>query len=663
MKKLIFLLLLLPAIVQAQTGIVQGREFRYNPKTAVTYAPYPGDSSVIMINRATGKFFRTHITGGGGGGTPGGGTTTHQYNNAGAFGGTNMTYNNATGQNILAGSSNTTHFIIRANATQSNANPLFKLQSSGGTDLLWMHSDNQVNTFIGVSSGSVNNFAGGGTDNTGVGLETLANNTTGSLNTAIGKRSLIMNVTGSGNSALGAGAAQKTTGSYNVAMGYHALLENTTASKNTAIGTVALVNKTGGDENTAVGYQASGAATGAYSNITAIGAYSLIQCVGNFNTALGSNTLYSNISGTNNTALGYAAGYNNLGSRNVFVGFFSGFNETGSDKLYIANSNTSTPLIGGDFSTGVVNIHSTSLYPFCLKDITATGVGGHIYGSSMRFSANRSVGGETTTAYITGALNDTSNAAYKSYLAFATTQVSDGTTERMRLTHDGNLLVGTTSNSGYRLDVIGPSKLTGALTHNTTNASDAAYATTTADYYIFLPDITANRVITLPSAASSTGRILKIWNKNSAAFTWSFNAAVKDASSADVTNLNNDTWYEITSDGTNWNLVTRNKSVFSTASTASLTVNVDDFETTVITALAANLTINAPTGTPINGQTTLLFRIKDNGTSRTLTFNAIFRAIGVTLPAATTIGKTMYIGAIWNGTDSKYDVVSVNEEL
>lgn len=314
-------------------------------------------------------------------------------------------------------------------------------------------------------------------------------------------------------------------------------------------------------------------------------------------------------------------------------------------------------------STNVYTLSSGSLYPFILRDNTAIGVGGHIYGSSVLFSANRSVGGETTTAYITGALNDTTNAAYKSYLAFATTQVSDGTAERMRLTHDGNLLVGTTSNNGYKLDVIGPTKLTGAITHNATNASNAAYAVTTADYYIFLPDITANRVITLPSAASSTGRTMKIWNKNSTAFTWSFSTAVKDAASADVTNLNNDAWYDISSDGTNWNLVTRNKSVFLTASTASLTVNVDDFETAVITALAANLTINAPTGTPVNGQTTILFRIEDNGTSRTLTFNSVFRAIGVTLPAATTAGKTMYIGAIWNGTDSKYDVVSVNEEL
>lgn len=212
------------------------------------------------------------------------------------------------------------------------------------------------------------------------------------------------------------------------------------------------------------------------------------------------------------------------------------------------------------------------------------------------------------------------------------------------------------NNGGGKFDLTGRS-------FPTVSTGDVAYSIVANDIYIFCDEITANRVLTLPAAASNPGRVIKIWNKNSAAFTWSFSTAVKDASSADVTNLNNDSWYELTSDGTNWNIISRNKTVFSVASTASLTINADDYESAVVTALAANLTINAPTGTPINGQTTLLFRIKDNGTSRTLTFNAVFRAIGVTLPAATTIGKTMYIGAIWNGTDSKYDVVSVNEEL
>ena len=48
--------------------------------------------------------------------------------------------------------------------------------------------------------------------------------------------------------------------------------------------------------------------------------------------------------------LGAFSGQENLsGSNNVFLGHNSGYNEKGSNKLYIDNSDTSTPLIWGDF--------------------------------------------------------------------------------------------------------------------------------------------------------------------------------------------------------------------------------------------------------------------------------------------------------------------------
>ncbi len=42
---------------------------------------------------------------------------------------------------------------------------------------------------------------------------------------------------------------------------------------------------------------------------------------------------------------------------NVFLGYNSGYSETGSNKLYIENSNSGAPLIGGDFSTNRVGIN------------------------------------------------------------------------------------------------------------------------------------------------------------------------------------------------------------------------------------------------------------------------------------------------------------------
>jgi hypothetical protein len=102
--------------------------------------------------------------------------------------------------------------------------------------------------------------------------------------------------------------------------------------------------------------------------------------------------------------------------------------------------------------------------------------------------------------------------------------------------------------------------------------------------------------------------------------------------------------------------------VVTTASTSTLTIDSDVTDVATVTALAANLTIAAPTGTPTAGQPPLLIRIKDNGTARTLTWNAVFAAIGVTLPTTTVINKYVYVMAIWNEQSSKWDVLAVGQE-
>lgn len=94
---------------------------------------------------------------------------------------------------------------------------------------------------------------------------------------------------------------------------------------------------------------------------------------------------------------------------------------------------------------------------------------------------------------------------------------------------------------------------------------------------------------------------------------------------------------------------------------SSITPDVTSHDIIAFSALAANLTINAPTGTPANGQA-LLFRFKDNGTARSLTWNGIYRAIGVSIPNATVASKTYYVAARYNSTDTKWDVLSVGRE-
>lgn len=83
------------------------------------------------------------------------------------------------------------------------------------------------------------------------------------------------------------------------------------------------------------------------------------------------------------------------------------------------------------------------------------------------------------------------------------------------------------------------------------------------------------------------------------------------------------------------------------------------------TALSANLTFNADSGTPRDGQK-IMFRIKDNGSARTLTWTTgttnSFRAVGITLPTSTVASKTLYVGAIYNSSDSRWDVIATSLE-
>lgn len=101
---------------------------------------------------------------------------------------------------------------------------------------------------------------------------------------------------------------------------------------------------------------------------------------------------------------------------------------------------------------------------------------------------------------------------------------------------------------------------------------------------------------------------------------------------------------------------------FTTITTATtITPTADDSDYYAATALGAAATIAAPSGTPSAGQR-LVIRLKDDGTGRALTWNAIYRAIGVTLPTTTVAGKTHYIFFIYNATDTKRDAVQVNAQ-
>ena len=99
------------------------------------------------------------------------------------------------------------------------------------------------------------------------------------------------------------------------------------------------------------------------------------------------------------------------------------------------------------------------------------------------------------------------------------------------------------------------------------------------------------------------------------------------------------------------------QSVTSAATVTPTTLN----DEVVITAQAVALALANPIGTAVQGQS-LIIRIKDNGTARAITYDTQYRAIGVTLPTTTVISKTVYLGFIYNSTDTKWDCIGVSQQ-
>jgi hypothetical protein len=254
------------------------------------------------------------------------------------------------------------------------------------------------------NSGYTNNFSLGkdalksnlnGVSNTAIGIQALQNLngliTTmngipyrfGNGNTAIGYQSLMTDVNGGSNVAIGALAMRVHQGgavgssSYRTATGFG----------NVAVGSNAMGTATGGALNVAIGSSAltkiNGAGSKIWSSSTweytgaeniAIGAGSMAETtIGRYNVAVGSGSLNKNTTSANNVALGYEAlhelvdsgiplgfpPYSTYPGGNIAIGYQAGYNELTANKLYIENSNSSTPLIGGDFVNDIVGINKS----------------------------------------------------------------------------------------------------------------------------------------------------------------------------------------------------------------------------------------------------------------------------------------------------------------
>ena len=100
--------------------------------------------------------------------------------------------------------------------------------------------------------------------------------------------------------------------------------------------------------------------------------------------------------------------------------------------------------------------------------------------------------------------------------------------------------------------------------------------------------------------------------------------------------------------------------------------NGDNYDIQTLDALQNDLTISADNGAPVDGQK-IIFRIYDNGVSRTLTFTGGvskgFETVGVPMGSSgsnytysTVAGKVVYFGCMYNAHINRWDIIALSQE-
>jgi trimeric autotransporter adhesin len=271
-------------------------------------------------------------------------------------------------KNVAIGDSVLANSYYNRNCTVIGSGAMALAGSSIFNTVIGYKSMNRANGGFNVAIG-IETFSGGDiTEIAAGGFNTIigafaGKKSSGDYNIALGTNALY-NGGGNNNIVLGTGALYNNgSGNSNIAIGEAAMSNNLahpldfTSDYNIAIGKAALLTSSG-KNNIAIGRSSMGFGSNSInSGNVAIGQSSLENVAGSYNSAFGATSLLRN-TGNNNVAFGTGTLSNNIiGNNNVAIGYNAGYNELNSNKLYIENSNSSTPLIGGDFANDKIGIN------------------------------------------------------------------------------------------------------------------------------------------------------------------------------------------------------------------------------------------------------------------------------------------------------------------
>lgn len=266
---------------------------------------------------------------------------------------------------------------------------------------------------------------------------------------------------------------------------------------------------------------------------------------------------------------------------------------------------------------------------------------------------------------------------------FSITRAQEGTTAKAWSANDNFALVFTKETlDEIETEINTKASLTGAETLTNKRITPRIYSTATTatlspnvdNYDIFeITALAGNLTINDFSGTPTNGQkvIIRIRdNGTSRMLTWSTNMFVARATiPSNVTRPN--TWsyfvFQYHSDTSNWEVIegdgiknTRiQPRVSSITSASSITPELFLYDTYKATALAENITINNPATSSIGDGEQMIVALKDNGTSRTISWGNKYASGDVTLPTATTAGKWLYIGLKYNSTADKWHCLAV----
>ncbi|ELZ5573944.1 tail fiber domain-containing protein [Escherichia coli] len=391
--------------------------------------------------------------------------------------GVSRSYNNClwgtrSGMSLTTGSNNTAigarallSNTVAGNLTAVGFQALYRCTGQGNTAVgsvagEWLETG-EFNSLFGLSAGS---HIRSGSYNVALGYQAMGANHDGNNSVAIGYRAFGntgFESTVQSSVAVGAFAGDFCRGGSNVFLGYRAgngaltgseasnlvaigfmsLRNHTRGDSNIAIGSAALYNKTSGENNVAIGFNAAYSLT-VSSQTTALGDYALEQCsasasvgvgyqAGRYNTtgvitAIGTNCLSSNTTGTDNTAVGLSAlASNTTGSGNAALGNAAGQSlSTGLYNTYVGsragrlNVSTSNNVAvgrdalynhttGGSCTAIGVDALKTGQNGNAMVNVTnSTGIG---FGASVSGDNQVQIGNSLTTTYVYGTVQNRSD--------------------------------------------------------------------------------------------------------------------------------------------------------------------------------------------------------------------------------------------------------------